>query len=172
MGDVVGGAGGFQTDVESLKAEGTNFGKLGGDFYQSVVRLMNGLHELGAGPPADPSKEKEPEEKSFGEQFWSGLTSFSSMDGAPPWGDDEIGEKFGVVYEGVRDGMNESMGHLSAKLKEIGKALTSISKNYAEGEDFNESLMKQHVENKQAWSDPTKSGQSTVIRTLQPPQQQ
>ncbi|UQA95492.1 hypothetical protein [Streptomyces halobius] len=156
MGDVVGGAGGFQTDVESLKAEGTNFVKLGDDFYQSVVRLMNGLHALGAGPPADPSNEKAPEEKSFGEQFWGGLTSFASKDGAPPWGDDEIGEKFGVVYEGVRDGMNESMGHLSSKLQEIGKALTSMSTNYAEGEDFSESLMKQHVENKQAWQDPTK----------------
>ena len=163
------GAGGFQTDVESLKAEGKNFVELGGDFYRSVARLMDGLHALGAGPPADKSKEKAPEEKSFGEQFWGGLTSFASMDGAPPWGDDEIGEKFGVVYEGVRDGMNESMGHLSSKLKEIGKALTSISRNYAEGEDFSESLIKQHVKNEQAWEDPTKQQPQGTIRRLRQP---
>lgn len=148
------GAGGFQTDVETLKAEGTNFVKLGEDFSSSVARLMDGLHELGAGPPSN-GQEKPPPEKSFGEQFMSGLTTFASKDGAPPWGDDEIGEKFGVVYEGVRDGMNESMGHLSAQLQKIGKALTSMSKNHAENEEFNDSLMKQHVENKQAWRDPT-----------------
>ncbi|UNO41912.1 hypothetical protein [Streptomyces sp. MST-110588] len=152
------GAGGFQTDPESLKAEGTSFVKLGEDFQSSVKRLMDGLHALGAGPPGTPPKPgstpKEPE-KSFGEKFWSGLTTLDSKADSPPWGDDEIGEKFGVAYEGLRDGMYESMGHLSAKLQEIGKALTSMSKNYAEGEDFNDSLMKQHVDNKQAWSDPT-----------------
>lgn len=146
------GAGGFQTDVESLKAEGTSFVKLGEDFQDSVKRLMDGLSALGAGPPGTPAPgggQKEPE-KSFGDQFMSGLTTFASKADAPPWGDDEIGEKFGVVYEGVRDGMYESMGHLSSKLQEIGKALRSMSKNYAEGEDFSESLIKQHVPNPQA----------------------
>ncbi|GAB7033661.1 hypothetical protein AB0G35_04310 [Streptomyces sp. NPDC021749] len=159
------GAGGFQTDVESLKSEGTTFTKLGEDFYQSVARLMNGLSALGAGPPADPSNQPKPEEKSFGQQFISGLTTFDSKDGAPPWGDDDIGEKFGVAYEGVRDGMYESMGHLSAKLQEIGKALTDMSKNHAENEDFNDALMKQHVENKQAWQDPTKQQPDEVVTT-------
>ncbi|MFF4949958.1 hypothetical protein [Streptomyces chattanoogensis] len=153
------GAGGFQTDVESLKTEGTNFVKLGDDFQDSVRRLMDGLSALGAGDPA-PSKEPQPSQppppqKSFGEQFWGGLTTLDSKAGAPPWGDDDLGEKFGVVYEGLRDGMYESMGHLSAKLEEIGKALTSMSKHHAENEDFNDSLMKQHVENQQAWKDPT-----------------
>ncbi|MFJ8672612.1 hypothetical protein [Streptomyces sp. NPDC093589] len=153
--------------MESLKSEGTSFVKLGEDFYDSVKRLMDGLHALGAGPPAVPPKgggTKEPD-KSFGEQLWSGLTTFDSKDGAPPWGDDDIGEKFGVVYEGVRDGMNESMGHLSSKLQEIGKALTSMSKNYEAGEDFSDSLIKQHVKNEQGWSDPNQEG---VTRTLGP----
>ncbi|WP_032917882.1 hypothetical protein [Streptomyces rimosus] len=137
--------------MESLKAEGTNFVKLGEDFQASVVRLMDGLSALGAGPPgtqAPGGDQKEPE-KSFGQQFMSGLTTFDSKADMPPWGDDDIGEKFGVVYEGVRDGMYESMGHLSSKLQEIGKALNSMSKNYAEGEDFSDSLIKQHVPNPQ-----------------------
>ncbi|MFH8405108.1 hypothetical protein ACH4FX_10065 [Streptomyces sp. NPDC018019] len=156
------GAGGFQTEVESLKTEGTNFVKLGEDFQSSVKRLMDGLSALGAGPPGTPPAgggQKEPE-KSFGEQFMSGLTSFASKADMPPWGDDEIGEKFGVVYEGVRDGMYESMGHLSSKLQEIGKALSSMAKNYAEGEDFSDSLIKQHVPNEQGWSDPLASSKS------------
>ncbi|MEU9487179.1 hypothetical protein AB0D83_26550 [Streptomyces decoyicus] len=163
------GAGGFQTNVEGLKAEGTNFVKLGEDFSSSVARLMDGLHAQGAGPPSN-GQEKAPPDKSFGEQFMSGLTTFDSKDGAPPWGDDEIGEKFGVAYEGVRDGMYESMGHLSAKLQEIGKALTSMSRNHAENEDFNDSLMKQHVDNKQAWKDPT-AEDDTVVRTSWRPAQ-
>ncbi|MFJ9418403.1 hypothetical protein ACIRPT_30255 [Streptomyces sp. NPDC101227] len=156
------GAGGFQADVESLKAEGTSFVKLGDDFNDSVRRLVNGLAKLGAGSPTKDvaAKQEQPAEKSFGEQLWSSLTSLDSKDGAPPWGDDDLGEKFGVVYEGVRDGMYESMGHLSAKIEEIGKALTSMSKHHAENEDFNDSLMKQHVENQQAWDDPFK-GQGT-----------
>ncbi|WP_078971575.1 SUKH-4 family immunity protein [Streptomyces chattanoogensis] len=66
------GAGGFQTDVESLKTEGTNFVKLGDDFSDSVSRLVNGLAKLRAGEPTDDvkKKQKQPEEKSFGEQFW------------------------------------------------------------------------------------------------------
>jgi hypothetical protein len=160
----VAGAGGFQTNVEGLKAEGTNFVNLGQDFYSSVARLMDGLHALGAGPPSNGDEGPPEEKKSFGEQFVSGLTSFASKADAPPWGDDDIGEKFGVAYEGVRDGMYESMGHLSSKLQEIGKALTDMSKHHAENEDFNDSLMKQHVDNQQAWRDPTK-GPATVSYT-------
>ncbi|UQA95320.1 WXG100 family type VII secretion target [Streptomyces halobius] len=71
-------------------------------------------------------------------------------DGTPPWGDDDIGEKFGVVYEGLRDGMYESMGHLAARLQEIGGALKSMADNHQDGEDFNDSLMKRHVANAEA----------------------
>ncbi|MFJ9850947.1 hypothetical protein [Streptomyces sp. NPDC101150] len=164
-GDVVAGASGFQADVESLKVGGNDFVKLGDDFSDSVSRLVNGLAKLRAGEPTDEVKktQKPPEEKSFGEQLWSSMTSLDSKSSAPPWGDDDLGEKFGVVYEGLRDGMYESMGHLAAKLEEIGKALTAMSKHHAENEDFNESLMKQHVENKQAWDDPYKQ-QGTLVR--------
>ncbi|WP_066936762.1 hypothetical protein [Streptomyces sp. NBRC 110611] len=153
--------------MESLKSEGTNFVKLGEDFYASVERLINGLHALGAGPPAQADQQPPPEKKSFSEGFVSGLTTFASKADAPPWGDDDIGEKFGVVYEGVRDGMYESMGHLSSKLQEIGKALTSMSKNHAENEDFTDALMKQHVENEQAWSDPTAQAPATRGRFVE-----
>ncbi|MGX1853470.1 hypothetical protein OIU91_27785 [Streptomyces sp. NBC_01456] len=79
----------------------------------------------------------------------NGLTGLEGQD-TPPWGDDEIGEKFGVVYEGLRDGMYESMGHLAAKLQEIGGALNTMADNHQADEDFNESLMKQHVANAEA----------------------
>ncbi|MFJ9413959.1 MULTISPECIES: WXG100 family type VII secretion target [unclassified Streptomyces] len=77
------------------------------------------------------------------------LTGLEGQD-TPPWGDDDIGEKFGVVYEGLRDGMYESMGHLAAKLQEIGGALNAMADNHQADEDFNESLMKQHVANAEA----------------------
>lgn len=79
------------------------------------------------------------------------LTGLEGQD-TPPWGDDDIGEKFGVVYEGLRDGMYESMGHLAAKLQEIGGALKTMADNHQADEDFNESLMKQHIANAEAQS--------------------
>ncbi|MET7795211.1 hypothetical protein [Streptomyces decoyicus] len=81
----------------------------------------------------------------------SGLTSLEGQ-GTPPWGDDDLGEKFGVVYEGLRDGMYESMGHLAAKLQEIGGGLNNMAKNHEADENFNESMMKQHVANEEAES--------------------
>ncbi|MFG2495377.1 hypothetical protein ACGFSD_30615 [Streptomyces caniferus] len=79
----------------------------------------------------------------------SGLTSLEGQD-TPPWGDDDLGEKFGVVYEGLRDGMYESMGHLASKLQEIGGGLNNMAKNHEADENFNESMMKQHVANEEA----------------------
>ncbi|WP_328389227.1 hypothetical protein OHS81_32665 [Streptomyces sp. NBC_00400] len=81
----------------------------------------------------------------------SGLTSLEGQD-TPPWGDDDLGEKFGVVYEGLRDGMYESMGHLASKLQEIGGGLHNMAKNHEADEDFNDSMMKQHVANEEAES--------------------
>ncbi|MEU9486026.1 hypothetical protein AB0D83_20570 [Streptomyces decoyicus] len=81
----------------------------------------------------------------------NGLTSLEGQ-GTPPWGDDDLGEKFGVVYEGLRDGMYESMGHLAAKLQEIGGGLNNMAKNHEADENFNESMMKQHVVNEEAES--------------------
>ncbi|MFG2225317.1 hypothetical protein [Streptomyces sp. NPDC048644] len=83
------------------------------------------------------------------DKLQSALTGLEGKD-TPPWGDDEVGEKFGVVYEGLRDGMYESMGHLAAKLQEVGGALTAMGANHEAGEDFTDSLMKQHVDNAEA----------------------
>ncbi|QRX92399.1 WXG100 family type VII secretion target [Streptomyces noursei] len=81
----------------------------------------------------------------------NGLTGLEGT-GTPPWGDDDIGSKFGVVYEGLRDGMYESMGHLAAKLQEIGGALNTMADNHDGNEDFTNSLMQQHVANAEAES--------------------
>ncbi|MCK7625347.1 hypothetical protein MUU72_19940 [Streptomyces sp. RS10V-4] len=83
------------------------------------------------------------------EKLKNGLTDLEGTD-TPPWGDDDIGSKFGVVYEGLRDGMYESMGHLAAKLQEIGGALNTMADNHASNEDFTHSLMEQHVANAEA----------------------
>ncbi|WEB38523.1 hypothetical protein MOV08_03845 [Streptomyces yunnanensis] len=74
------------------------------------------------------------------------LTSLEGDD-TPPWGDDDLGEKFGVVYEGLRDGMYESMGHLASKLQEIGGGLNNMAKNHEADEDFNDSMLRQHIAN-------------------------
>ncbi|MEU9114704.1 hypothetical protein AB0D04_23650 [Streptomyces sp. NPDC048483] len=89
----------------------------------------------------------------------SALTGLEGQD-TPPWGDDDIGEKFGVVYEGLRDGMYESMGHLAAKLQEIGGALSTMAGNHQADEDFNDSLMQQHIANAEA-----ESGQITALKS-------
>ncbi|MFJ6748488.1 MULTISPECIES: hypothetical protein [unclassified Streptomyces] len=87
--------------------------------------------------------------QSLVDKLQSGLTGLEGQD-TPPWGDDDLGEKFGVVYEGLRDGMYESMGHLAAKLQEVGGGLTNMANNHAADEDFNESMLKQHVANAEA----------------------
>ncbi|KAB2975147.1 MULTISPECIES: hypothetical protein [unclassified Streptomyces] len=65
----------------------------------------------------------------------TGLTALEKGD-TPPWGDDDIGEKFGVVYEGLRDGMYESMGSLAERIAGMGVAFTKMGlaheKNEAE----------------------------------------
>ncbi|WP_354641440.1 hypothetical protein [Kitasatospora camelliae] len=53
----------------------------------------------------------------------------------PPWGDDDLGEKFGIVYEGLRDGMQESMDSLAQRLGEMGKKLAAMASNHAANED-------------------------------------
>jgi hypothetical protein len=52
----------------------------------------------------------------------------------PPWGSDDLGEKFGVVYEGLRDGMRESMDSLATRLGEIGLKLRAMADNHAANE--------------------------------------
>lgn len=139
------GSDGLQASTEVLETEGRSFVRHGEAFVAAVQRLQGSLSSLeGSAPPSGDSTV---------EAFVKGLTTLESKATSPPWGDDEIGEQFGVVYEGLRDGMYESMGHLAAKMQEIGKALRSMAKNHEEGEDFTESLMKQHVANSQANSE-------------------
>ncbi|MFJ1751839.1 hypothetical protein [Kitasatospora sp. NPDC088134] len=52
----------------------------------------------------------------------------------PPWGDDDLGEKFGIVYEGLRDGMQESMDSLAQRLGEVGQKLQVMADNHAANE--------------------------------------
>ena len=137
-------ADGFSTDVDALKGEGKQFNRLGRHFEDAAKALKSGLSDLEGAPAPG---EEPPPDKSFVEQFTTGLTTFESKSNIPPWGDDELGEKFGVVYEGLRDGMYESMGHLAAQMQEIGKALQSMAKNHASGEEFNDALVRQSVDN-------------------------
>ncbi|QEV57150.1 hypothetical protein CP981_29820 [Streptomyces platensis] len=135
---------GFKTNPEMLKTEGKNFSEIGRDFYQATTRLKNGLAAQGDGGGGGGGAPKETTVSSVAQDAWKGLTTLSDKEGTPPWGDDELGEKFGVVYEGLRDGMTDSMEHLATKLNEIGKALGRMAKNHAENEDFNDALIKEH----------------------------
>ncbi|MFI5528019.1 hypothetical protein ACIA8O_05615 [Kitasatospora sp. NPDC051853] len=70
---------------------------------------------------------------SMGEDFLAAVKNLSSRLEAlekgdtPPWGDDDLGEKFGVVYEGLRDGMKESMQSLGERIGEIGQKLQGMA---------------------------------------------
>ncbi|GJF31338.1 hypothetical protein KNE206_40380 [Kitasatospora sp. NE20-6] len=54
--------------------------------------------------------------------------------GEPPWGDDSLGEKFGIVYEGLRDGMQESMDSLAQRIGEMGQKLQAMANNHEANE--------------------------------------
>lgn len=75
-----------------------------------------------------------------GEDFLSALATLSGRLEAlekgdtPPWGDDDLGEKFGVIYEGLRDGMKESMESLGTRIGEIGQKLQSMAVNHEANE--------------------------------------
>ncbi|MEV0094367.1 hypothetical protein [Streptomyces sp. NPDC050738] len=71
----------------------------------------------------------------------NGLTALEGT-GTPPWGDDDLGEKFGVVYEGFRDGMYESMGSLAQRLAGIGMALTEMGVKHEANEDATFEMIK------------------------------
>ncbi|MFC3578136.1 hypothetical protein ACFOZ0_33755 [Streptomyces yaanensis] len=62
-----------------------------------------------------------------------GLTALEKGD-TPPWGDDDIGEKFGVVYEGLRDGMYQSMGSLAERIAGMGIAFTKMGVAHEQNE--------------------------------------
>lgn len=92
---------------------------------------------------------------SMGQSFSDALTRLQDNltrlegDGTPPWGDDDIGEKFGVVYTGVRDGMYQSMEYLSTKLGAIGDALQTMGQNHDSNESFTNALMQQEQADEQ-----------------------
>ncbi|MGY0491347.1 hypothetical protein [Streptomyces sp. WG-D5] len=132
---------GFRTDTTSLSREGTSFQDLGAQFARAAAALQNGLASVNACAPT--SGEAPAPEKGQVEGFVQGLTSFADKADMPPWGDDEIGEKFGIAYEGLQTGMFESMRHLAQELTNIGGALGAMAKNHAENESFNEELIKQ-----------------------------
>ncbi|MCX4834905.1 hypothetical protein OG785_01385 [Streptomyces sp. NBC_00006] len=136
---------GFRSSPETLKAEGQSFSDIGREFYQATARLKNGLAAQGDGGGGGGEAPKDTSFASVAQDAWKGMTTFSDKAGTPPWGDDELGEKFGVVYEGLRDGMTDSMEHLATKLNEIGKALERMAKNHEENEDFNEALVKEQT---------------------------
>ena len=136
---------GFRSSPETLKAEGKNFSEIGREFYAATTRLRNGLAAQGDGGGGGGEAPKDTSFASVAQDAWKGMTTFSDKAGTPPWGDDELGEKFGVVYEGLRDGMTDSMEHLATKLNEIGKALERMAKNHEENEDFNEALVKEQT---------------------------
>jgi hypothetical protein len=101
--------------------------------------------------------------QSFGEalsRLQDNLTRLEG-DGTPPWGDDDIGEKFGVVYTGVRDGMYQSMDSLSTRLGDIGDALQNMAKNHDSNETFTNALMEQQQADEQV--------QGGLIKRLAPP---
>ncbi|MER5865034.1 hypothetical protein [Kitasatospora sp. NPDC002040] len=75
-----------------------------------------------------------------GEDFLAAVKGLSSRLEAlekgdtPPWGDDDLGEKFGVVYEGLRDGMKESMQSLGERIGEIGGKLGAMAASHEANE--------------------------------------
>lgn len=62
-----------------------------------------------------------------------GLTALEKG-GTPPWGDDDLGSKFGVVYEGLRDGMFESMNSLAERIAGMGMKFTEMGVRHEQGE--------------------------------------
>ncbi|MFF4962167.1 hypothetical protein [Streptomyces sp. NPDC001222] len=96
---------GLRADPSVLKAEGYNMFTVGQNFSKAVESLQNGLTALEGG------------------------------NGTPPWGDDDIGEKFGVAYEGLRDGMYQSMNSLAQRLAGMGLAFTEMGVRHEQNED-------------------------------------
>ncbi|ELS56960.1 hypothetical protein [Streptomyces viridochromogenes] len=69
----------------------------------------------------------------------AGLTGLEKGD-TPPWGDDDIGEKFGVVYEGLRDGMYDSMASLAERIAGMGVAFGKMGVAHEQNEAEQEAI--------------------------------
>jgi hypothetical protein len=87
----------MRADASVLKDEGFHMFEVGQDFATAAKTLFEGLNGI---------------------ETESGKT--------PPWGDDEMGEYFGVVYEGLRDGMKESMPSLAKRIAGMGMKFTAM----------------------------------------------
>ncbi|RKE23287.1 hypothetical protein [Streptomyces sp. TLI_171] len=106
--------------------------------------------------------------EAVGQDFLSALNTLSGrlesleQGDTPPWGDDDLGEKFGIVYEGLRDGMKESMDSLGTRMGEIGQKLQGMADNH----EANESLTSQDIHTLEA-----REGEvGTQVRALRGPQ--
>ncbi|MFD8599255.1 hypothetical protein ACFV1L_30050 [Kitasatospora sp. NPDC059646] len=71
-------------------------------------------------------------------QTLSGRLESLEQGDTPPWGDDDLGEKFGIVYEGLRDGMKESMDSLGTRIGEIGEKLQGMATSHESNESRTE----------------------------------
>lgn len=55
----------------------------------------------------------------------------STLDGlGKPWGEDDTGEIVSMVYDPIKQGMDESMPHLGDELTKIGESLRTMADNY------------------------------------------
>ncbi|CAL9424790.1 hypothetical protein SUDANB145_01925 [Streptomyces sp. enrichment culture] len=129
---------GLQADPAVLKTEGFNMFTVGQDFSKAVQSLQQGLSALEGG---------------------NGAT--------PPWGDDDIGEKFGVVYEGLRDGMYESMGSLAERIAGMGLAFTEMGVRHEQNEGDEDAAWKELTSEYDGQVEPP----ATVHATLRPRQE-
>lgn len=75
--------------------------------------------------------------ESLAEEFGKATDSLSKGLEAlkEPWGDDDIGQYFGTVYTGARDGIVDSMNHLAEQLGKIGGGLQSMAASAAQTDD-------------------------------------
>ncbi|MFF3908436.1 hypothetical protein ACFYZJ_21185 [Streptomyces sp. NPDC001848] len=108
------GSDGLRADPSVLKAEGFNMFTVGQDFSKAVEALKAGLSALEGGEGA-----------------------------TPPWGDDDIGQNFGVAYEGLREGMYESMGSLAQRLAGMGLAFTEMGVRHERNEGDEDAAWRQ-----------------------------
>jgi hypothetical protein len=88
--------------------------------------------------------------RSAGEAFHGIGTDFgaaagrlkSTLDGlGKPWGDDSTGEIVSMVYDPIKDGMDDSMPHLATVLATMGLSLGTMADNYQQSDDATGSSM-------------------------------
>ncbi|MER7379954.1 hypothetical protein [Streptomyces lanatus] len=103
----------MDSDPQVLKTEGFHMFNVGVDFAAAVKALQQGL------------------------------TALEKSDSTPPWGDDDMGEKFGVAYEGLRDGMYESMASLAERIAGMGVAFGKMGVAHEQNEAAQDAIWKE-----------------------------